>query len=83
MVGVHGHAQRPGALRVERVTNVQRLLHGVYASPLSGLHGVQGLDGQRHAHLAGVLQCFGDAAGYFIAGAGDVDVLRLAAECTG
>ncbi len=67
-------AQHPAPLRVQPVADVERLPHGVHAGTVSGIHGMERLDGERHVGAAGVLQQRADAILH--QGARGPDILR-------
>jgi len=52
VINIQGHARAfPQA-----VTNIQRLSHRVHTSPIGRVHGMQGLNGQRHLVRSGMFQ---------------------------
>ncbi|MDT4853188.1 hypothetical protein FQZ97_874450 [compost metagenome] len=83
MIDVERHAEHAGLARIEFVAQVERMLERVDAGAVGRLHRVQGLDGQRHADLARVVERGGDAVAHLAARAGDVLVRRLAVERAG
>ena len=60
MIDVERDAERAGALRIELVADIERLLRRVHAGAVGGIGRMQRLDRERHVGLLGVFQHFGD-----------------------
>ena len=61
VIDVERNAERTGALRIEPVANIQRLLRRIYAGAVRGIGRMQRLDCERHVGLLRVFQHFGDS----------------------
>src|SRR5262249_60941922 len=72
VVDVEGDTKRTAAAGIEYVANVEGLLQRIDAGTIGRLHGMQWLDGERHADAARVFECGGDTVHHL--GARKVDV---------
>ena len=61
VIDVERDAEHAGALRIEPVADVERLLRRVHAGAVGGIHRMQRLDRERHVGLLRVFQHLGDA----------------------